>query len=299
MSNSISRYLNVFKARLKIDPAAKNSVVQELHTHLEEKSQELEESGLSKEEADNVAAQILGPPEMIAQQIYEVHAQGSWQEAFFAALPHFLVALLFASYYWASSICLLSVLMATVGITIYGWCRGKPVWLFPWLGYYMLPVVITGVLLMYLSRGWGWVAVLLYTPMALFVLVYVVKQTAMRDWLYASLMLAPMPVIFSWLLSLGTGGEFLTSDVGIAQLQTKMPWIVISFLVLAVATVAFVRLTQRWCKTIALLIPPIIILVSVAMASRGNIDLWGWLILFISLLAFTSPVWIQARIHHV
>ncbi len=298
MSNSISHYLNSFKACLKIDSAVKDNVAQELCTHLEDKSQELKESGLSEEEAGKVATQVLGPPELIAQQIYEVHAQGSWQEALFAALPHFLVALLFASYYWQNIICLSITLLAIVGITIYGWHCDKPIWLFPWLGYYLLPVIVTGILLIYLSKGWSWIAVLIYIPLALFAIIHMVKQTARRDWLYASLMLAPMPIMFGWLLSLGTGSEFLTNNIEVAQLQTKVPWIVVSFLALAVATVAFIRFTQRRCKTIALLTPPIIALIGITSASRGDIDSWGWLILIFSLLAFASPVWIQARPFH-
>src|SRR4030043_445446 len=58
-----------------------HGVAQELYTHLEEKTQELEEKGLSKEEASEIAVQSLGSPELIAKQIYETHAQGSWKEA--------------------------------------------------------------------------------------------------------------------------------------------------------------------------------------------------------------------------
>lgn len=295
MANSISRYLSRFKACLKIDLTVKDSVARELYTHLEDKSHELKEIGLSEEEADKAAIQALGPPELIAQQIYETHAQGSWQEAFFTALPHFLVAFLFASYYWQNIFCISIILIATVGIAIYGWHRDKPIWLFSWLGYYLLPVIVTGILLLYLPQGWGWIAALIYIPLALFVIIYIVEQTARRDWLYASLMLAPMPVMFSWLLSLGAGNGFLMDNMWIARLQTKAPWVVVSFLTLALATVSFVRLKSRWCKTIALLTPPIAILVSITLAHKGNIDFWGWLILIFSLLAFASPAWIQAR----
>jgi len=296
MANSISHYLNSFKACLKIDLAIKDSVAQELYTHLEDKSRELKETGLSEEEADKVATQALGPPELIAQQIYETHAQGSWREAFFTALPHFLVALLFASYYWQNIFCISIILMTIVGIAIYGWHKGKPIWFFPWLGYYLLPVIVTGILLIYLPQGWGWIAALIYIPLVLFVLIYIVEQTARREWLYASLMLAPMPVIFSWLLALGMGNGFLMDNMWMATLQTKVPWVVVSFLTLALATISFVRLKSRWGKTTALLIPPIAILIWITLANRGNIDFWGWLILIFSLFAFTSPAWIQARI---
>ena len=195
--SSISHYLNRFKDCLHIDQTIRDGVAEELYTHLEEKTQELEENGLSREEAGKIAVQSLGSPELIAQQIYEAHAQGSWKEALFSALPHLLVALLFTSYYWQNIIYASIILALTVGIAIYGWHRGKPIWLFPWLGYYLMPVVITGILLLSLPQGWGWIAALIYIPLALFVFIHIVRQTARRDWLYASLMLAPMLVTFT------------------------------------------------------------------------------------------------------
>lgn len=294
MLSSISHYLNRFKDCLHIDQTIRDGVAEELYTHLEDKTQELEENGLSREEAGKIAVQSLGSPELIAQQIYETHAQGTWKEALFSALPHLLVALLFTSYYWQNIIYASIILALTVGIAIYGWHRGKPIWLFPWLGYYLMPVVITGILLLSLPQGWGWIAALIYIPLALFVFIHIVRQTARRDWLYASLMLAPMLVTFSWFSSLGTGNELLASD-WIARLQTNALWIVISFIALAGATIAFIRLKPRRYKILSLLIPPLVILLSVTMATRGNINSWGWLILLFSLFAFAIPVWMQAR----
>ncbi len=295
MGSNISHYLNRFKSCLQIDQTIRDGVAEELYTHLEDKSRELEENGLSKEEASKVAVQSLGSPELIAQQIYETHAQGSWKEALFSALPHFLVALLFTSYYWQNIVYVSIILALIVGIAIYGWHRGKPVWLFPWLGYYLMPVVVTGILLLSLPQGWGWIAALIYIPLALFVFIHIVRQTARRDWLYASLMLAPMLVTFAWFSSLGTGNELLTNGIWPASLQTNALWIVISFIALAAATIAFIRLKPRRYKIMSLLIPPLVILFSVTMASRGNIDYWGWLILVSALSAFAIPIWMQAR----
>ena len=294
MMSIISHYVNRFKDSLHIDQNIRDGVAEELYTHLEEKTQELEENGLSREEAGKIAVQSLGSPELIAEQIYETHAQGSWKEAIFSALPHLLVALLFTSYYWQNIIYASIILALTVGIAIYGWHRGKPIWLFPWLGYYLMPVVITGILLLSLPQGWGWVAALIYIPLALFVFIHIMRQTARRDWLYASLMLAPMLVTFTWFSSLGTVNELLASD-WMARLHTNALWIVISFIALAGATIAFIRLKPRRYKILSLLIPPLAILLSVTMASRGHINSLGWLMLFFSLSAFAIPVWMQAR----
>jgi len=295
MLSNISHYLNRFKSSLQIDQTIRDGVAEELYTHLEEKTQELEEKGLSKEEASKIAVQSLGSPELIAQQIYETHAQGSWKEALFSASPHLLVALLFTSYYWQNIIYVSIIVGLTIGIAIYGWQRGKPVWLFPWLGYYLMPVVITGILLISLPRSWGWIAALIYIPLALFVFIHIVRQTARRDWLYASLMLAPILVTFSWFSSLGTGNEFLMDNMWWASLQANALWIVISFIALAGATIAFIRLKPRRYKIISLLIPPLAISFSIIATNRGIIHPWGWLILLFSLFAFATPVWMQAR----
>jgi hypothetical protein len=292
--SNISHYLNRFKASLKIDHTIRDGVAEELYTHLEDRTRELEENGLSREEASEIAVQSLGSPEMLAEQIYETHAQGSWKEALFSALPHLLVALLFTSYYWRNVVYVSIILALTVGIAIYGWRRGKPIWLFPWLGYYLMPVVVSGILLLSLPQGWGWIVALIYIPLVLFVFIYIVRQTARRDWLYASLMLAPMLVTFTWFSSLGKGNELLASDWA-ARLQTNALWIVISFVALAAGTVAFIRLKPRRYKIISLLIPPLVILFAVVTASGGNICTWSWLLLLFALSAFAIPLWMQAR----
>ena len=294
MVSNISHYLRRFKASLQIDETVKDRIAAELRTHLEEKVQELEDGGLSREEATKIALQSLGSPELIAKQIYETHAQGSWKEAIFSALPHLLVALLFASYYWRNIVFVSIILALTVGIAIYGWQRGKPVWLFPWLGYYLMPVVISGVLLLSLPQGWGWVVAVVYIPLALFVFVHIMRQTARRDWLYASLMLAPMLVTFAWFSSLGKRDELLASDWAL-RLQTNALWIVVSFVALAVATVAFFRVKPRRYKVISLLVPPLVVFFSVIAANGGNIWSWGWVLLVFSLAAFAIPVWMEAR----
>ncbi len=294
MLSNVSHYLNRFKASLKIDHTIRDGVAEELYTHLEDRTQELEEKGLSKEEASKIAVQSLGSPELIAEQIYETHAQGSWKEAIFSALPHLLVALLFTSYYWRNIVYVSIILALIVGIAIYGWQRGKPIWLFSWLGYYLMPVVVSAILLLSLPQGWGWIAALIYIPLALFVFIHIVRQTARRDWLYASLMLAPMLVTFTWFSSLGKGNELLASDWA-ARLQTNALWIVISFVALAAATIAFIRLKPRRYKIISLLTPPLVILFAVITTSGGNICYWGWLLLLFSLAAFAIPLWMQAR----
>lgn len=267
MGNIVSSYLTRFKASLRIDSNVRESIAEEVYAHLKDKSQELKEKGFSEEEADKLAVQALGSPELIAQQIYETHAQGSWQEALLAALPHFMVALLFASYYWQNTFCISLLMIAIVGVAIYGWHQNKPVWFFPWLGYYLLPIVVSGILLVHLSSGWGWIATFTYVLMVLVIIIYIVEQTVRRDEVYALLMLSPLPVMFGWLLALGMLGGLMRSDVAMARLQINVPWITVTFLVLAMATVVSFRLKQRQHKIAVLSILPVTILLSVALVS--------------------------------
>ncbi|MCD6568478.1 MAG: hypothetical protein J7K94_07085 [Dehalococcoidia bacterium] len=296
MNNRISRYLIRFQSHLHVTPGIKESAVRELYTHLEDRIQELKRNDLNEEEAEELALHALGSPETIAQEIYETHAQGSWQESFLAALPHLLVALLIvASYYWQSIACLLITLIAIAVVTVYGWYQNKPTWLMPWLGYYLLPVIIGGVLLIYLSAGWGWIATLIYITLALSAIIYIARQVAQQDKLNALLMLSPMLVAFSWLLSLGTGEEFSTGSVVIEQMESRILWVIISFLSLAIATAIFVRLRQRQYKIAILLIPPIIIPLLIALEGGGNASFGSWVLQAIFLCAFISPLFIRTE----
>jgi hypothetical protein len=292
MTNKLANYLENLKNYLRIDSAAKDETIREISTHLEDSSQELKEGGLNEEEALRIATLKFGSVQSIAQEICEIHNQGSWWEAFFAALPHFLVATLLVSYYWQNTICLLLVLIATTCVVIYGWRHNQPVWLFPWLGYYLLPVIVTSILLIYLPQEWTWLAALVYIPLALFIVAYIVRQTTNRDWLYTLLMLVPILVVFIWLTSSGTGGQLLPTS---AQLQANTLLLAGSFIILALATIAFIRAKQRWHKAVALLISASLILFSLALENRANIGLGAGTILILSLLILVTPAWVQLK----
>ena len=160
----------------------------------------MREAGMSDEEAARKCVGLLGSAKMVARQIYEAHSQGTWRQALLAALPHLFFALLFALKWW--DIGWLPVMLGlTFGIAIYGWCHGRPTWLFPWLGYSLFPVVVAGLLLLYLPTGWAWVTILLYVPLVLWLLCYITIKTIKSDWLYSALMLLPIPSLIGWFLA--------------------------------------------------------------------------------------------------
>jgi hypothetical protein len=286
-------YTDSLKDYLRLDPTIEGNVVRELNTHLEDKSHELIESGLSEEEATATAAKLLGSPRIVSKQMYEVYSQGSWRQALFAALPHLSVAALFAMRFWQNTFWLVGMLGAITGAVIYGWCHGKPAWLFPWLGYCLIPVIAVGILLIYLPGGWVWFAATAYVPLALLVIFSVTKQTIRKDWLFASLMLLPIPIVLGWMLALELEDKLIWQE----QLFEFASLIALSFAVLALTVVTFIRIRQRWAKVGALLTLEVLTLVMIGLGGKSAIGFGGWLILaLLALLLLLGPALLERKI---
>jgi len=286
-------YTDSLKDYLRLDPTIEGNVVRELNTHLEDKSHELIESGLSEEEATATAAKLLGSPRIVSKQMYEVYSQGSWRQALFAALPHLLVAALFAMHFWQNTFWLVGMLGAITGAVIYGWCHGKPAWLFPWLGYCLIPVIAVGILLIYLPGGWVWFAATAYVPLALLVIFSVTKQTIRKDWLFASLMLLPIPIVLGWMLALELEDKLIWQE----QLFEFASLIALSFAVLALTVATFIRIRQRWAKVGALLTLEVLTLVIIGLGGKSAIGFGGWLILaLLALLLLLGPALLERKI---
>jgi hypothetical protein len=267
-------------------------VVRELRSHLEDRRHELLESGLTKKAAAATAAKLLGSPRVVARQMYEVHSQGSWRQALFAALPHLLVGALFALHFWQNIFWLLGTLGTLIGAVLYGWCHGKPTWLFPWLGYCLTPVIAVGILLIYLPSGWTWFAITAYVPLALLVIFSATKKTIKKDWLFASLMLLPIPIVLGWILALEIEDKFVL----LAQLNELAPLIALSFAVLALTVAAFIRIRQRWAKIGSLLILETIALVIIAVGDKSTIG-FGWLlVVLLTIILLLGPALLERRL---
>jgi len=286
-------YTDSLKDYLRLDPTIEGNVVRELNTHLEDKSHELIETGLSEEEATATAAKLLGSPRIVAKQMYEVYSQGSWRQALFAALPHLLVAALFAMRCWQNTFWLVGMLGAITGAVIYGWCHSKPAWLFPWLGYCLIPVLAVGILLIYLPGGLAWFAATAYVPLALLVIFSVTKQTIRKDWLFASLMLLPIPIVLGWMLALELEDKLIWQE----QLFEFASLIALSFAVLALTVVTFIRIRQRWAKVGALLTLEVLTLIMIGLGGKSAIGFGGWLILaLLALLLLLGPALLERKI---
>jgi len=264
--------------------------MKELQGHLEDKVMELEEDGVSKEEAQKIAVQFLGSPCFIAQQLYEVYSQGSWRETLFSIIPHFLTSSLLLLRWIPDPIWLAVILAGVIATIIYGWCSGKPAWLFSWLGYLVIPIIIGAVLLLYLPGNYAWLITLVYVPVAIFILVVVTKQIMKIDWLFVSLLLLPVPIVLGWVIVLNTPGNYMGME------SDAISWIALSFAVLGLAVATFIRVKQRWIKTGAMLICSIMVLAVVALVSDTKLSMWVWVFLsLLTLLHLMGPVFLERR----
>ena len=282
---------------MRLERSLESEVIHELETHIEDKCQELQKSGLSEEEAANTCLNLLGSAKLVARQIYEAHSQGSWSQALLVALPPLLFGLLFFLNWWQGIGWLLGMLVLVISMVVYGWWRGKPTWLFPWLGYSLMPVVAAGLLLLYLPEGWSWVAILIYVPLALWLLYAITVKTIKRDWLYTSLMLFPLPIIVGWFLAVEPVDE--VPAYWLQRIQDFAPWIGLSFLALAVTVATFIRLRKRWLKVAVLIMSGLITLTMVAYYTEGKLSVPALLILIIAmLLILLSPALLERKVKH-
>lgn len=295
MATELDHYLKDVRENLRLDPGAEDEVLTELETHAEDRLQEMKEAGLSDEDAARECVGLLGSAKVVARQIYEVHSQGTWRQALLASMPHLLYAALFALKWWGTG--WLPIALGPVAATvIYSWCRGKPSWLFPWLGYALLPVVIAGLLLLYLPTGWAWATILVYIPLVLWLLCYISIKTIKRDWLYSALMLLPVPSFVGWFLAAQQEGRLAGFSLG--HLTDFAPWIGLSFLVLAISAAVFVRLKQRRLKVAALVVSGTLALAMVAFTS-GKLGFPVLLALLLLMLVFLSvPAILERWLKH-
>jgi len=294
---ALSHYLDSVRENLRLGRSVESEVIHELETHIEDELQELREAGLSEEEAASTCLTLLGSAKLLARQIYEAHSQGSWTQALLAAMPHMLFGLLFAVSWWRGAGWLLGMLVLVLSMAVYGWWWGKPAWLFPWLGYSLLPVVAAGLLLLYLPKGWSWVAIVIYLPLALWLLCSITVKTIRRDWLYTSLMLLPVPTIIGWFIAFEPIDRL--PEHWLQRIEQFAPWIGLTFLALGLTVATFIRLRKRWLRVSVLVVSGLLTLTMVAYYTEGRLSLPALLVLVVvMLLLLLSPALVERTLRH-
>jgi len=299
-------YLQAVRRHLRLPPDAELHILRELRSHLQERIQELQASGRSHEEAVLASVRAMGQPRQVAKELYEAHSQGSWFDAAIAAGPHLAVALLFAFHGWQSYFWLALTLGGIVLLTLFGWSKGRPIWVYPMIGYSILPLLVPGLLsLFFISRSlgpqaaappaWSWALLVPALPFTIWALASISIRVIQRDWIFGTLMLLPLPAITSWLLVLGSRGlpfefpnpQLLQADGGIAM----------TLLALAFASGCFVRLRQRRMKVGVLLVTATAIWLVAAQASPQDISRWGLGLVALLLLGLLlSPALLESSL---
>jgi hypothetical protein len=244
--------------------------------------------------------------------MYEAHSKGSWIEAAMAFLPHIIIALLFLTHLWKHPVVAPVAFAFIVSVTLYEWWHGKSSWLYPWVGYCLSLLLIIG----YSSRHtlvqavsfilWqeedfpGIWELMLITAVCLFAIWIIVRTTvrvARRDWILASLMLVPLPIVGGWLLNLEQVGGLFRGDS--AALHLSDISMGLALVTLAVTSATFVRVRQRVLKVGALMSIGTIAMAMIAHNLWGSQTFLGLLAssLFLLLLVL-SPALLEAKVGH-
>jgi len=311
MRHETRAYLEDVRSHLHLDLATEKRIVSELCSYFRDKVDELQEEGLSERDATREAIKSCGRARAVARLMYEAYSKGSWSEALVSSLPHLLIAGLFALHLWHDLVLGPAVFISIVCVTLFGWWRGKPNWLYSWIGYSFLPLLIAGfaykgTLEQFLQflQGKGaapGIPVLLLTFALIVLSLWIIIRTAVRvirrDWILASFMLVTLPIFSSWLLNVEqAGGLFRESSAVVYRWDAPMA---LALALLGITSAAFIRLRQRRLKVGALLSVGSLSLAMVGYNLWGGLGLLGFFSLSIFMLVFLLiPALVESKIGH-
>ena len=302
MLGEVKSFLNTVRLQMKLDSSSEKEILTELYNHFEDRVQELQESGLSEEEATAMASREFGPSQKVAEELHDVHSISDWPQAVMAALPHVLFGLLFAFRQWTNAFWLSIIIMSVIGAVAYGWRHHKPTWFFTWLGYALTPFLVVGLVLLdkaldvsvLSSSWWLWAIVVIYFTIVAAICTIILVHTWRRDWLLGSLSVLPFLAVIGWVLTDRWNGGLIQSGGFLHGLE---PWIALSFLALAGMVIIFTRLKKRWLRVGVLLVAALVILTMMASASGRSVNLANLVVLAIIALAIIlGPALVDRRL---
>ena len=276
MRRAFHEYLGALDRQLHIDARKRAEIVSEVGSHLEERSAELESSGLSFRTATRSALTEIGSPHRLAHTFYAVHAPGSWRDILLAVLPHLALAGIFAFHLWTELFWVVISATAATLIAVIAWRRGSPQWTYPWLGYALAAPALTWALAT-AAIGYGawafvtgghlplgvplYLAIALYIPISLVIVVRVARRAVRHDWLSVSLATLPIPFFTTWIFLLHWRGGVLIPDKARA-LEASGDTAVL-FLGLAVVTALYMKAGHRaWRMGLMLVAAPVLVTVA-------------------------------------
>jgi hypothetical protein len=278
---SIDTYLDQVKSNLHLDPSTERKVLGELETYFQDKMEDLRIEGLTEADAARQAIVSFGTPRKVARLLYEAHSRGTWLEAFLAAQPALLGAGLFATHLWSQVLVLIPAFALLLFVTLLGWLKGKPNWLYPWIGFSFAPLLAA----VFLSRNFVYhsmynilvgsgvsaehLTLLLFLGLygvSFWIILAVVSRILKRDWLLVSCMLVPLPLLGIWITAIDGGSQSLFAlGVQVHQWDRNM---LLALLLLSLSAALFMRLRQRLSKLAILLV-----------IGMGSTMIAGWTVL--------------------
>ena len=301
-------YLSELGRQLYLEPPKEQEILEELQAHIEDRALELREAGNTAHEAMSRALDEFGATRSIARQLYAVHSQIPWQHTLMAALPHILIAAMFALGLWTAPGWLVTLMVVATVISVFGWRKGRPTWTYPWLGYCLVaPIVSWGLAMSAVVYGaWSvltkgslplglpiYIACFAYIAVSMWVVIKIVSKLVRRDWLMASLAVLPFPFLAYWFLYFYNQGDVTSAG---QKLQGVDSSAAVVFVVLAVATAIFFRIGRRLIRVALLAITAPSMVVLAWLSYQGGP---GYLALFafcaVSLGVLLSPALLDHR----
>jgi hypothetical protein len=242
----------------------------------------------------------------------EAYGQSTWREVAIAVTPHIVVALLFSLHLWRHPFVAPMVFLSIVAMTLFGWWKGKPNWLYSWIGYSLFPLLVAGYqtrhfliqTLNYIFKGEGqmlspWILCLLliFYGLSIFVVLSTTIRVVKRDWILATLMLVPLSILGIWLYNIEEVGGLFQKTTHIVFYWD--PVLAKILAVLGAASALFMRLRQRILKIIALLAIGTMTGAMVVHNIWGDVGFFWLLMISVILLLFLiSPALLRIGLGH-
>ena len=312
MTPELKAYLEEVRAELRLDPPSERQIMRELCTHVEERIQELRAQGVPEIQAVRDVTVQLGRPKVLSGLLYQAHSKGSLKDMALAAAPHVAMALLFSLGLWRDLVWAPATLALIVAVTLYGWWAAKPRWLFPWIGYALAPMVVCAYLSApNLGRALFWpafgldaaphpaaaLAVIAFFLVAGWIVVSTFLGVVRRDWILASLMISPLPLLVSWLMYTQKAGGILNGDI--QAMHSADGSMSLIFLASGLTAVAFMRIGRRGHKLTVLLAATVIGSLGLLHVHGSAVTPGSVLIVSVALLAFFFfPSFVESKVGH-
>ena len=310
MDVDLQNYLRAVTRKLRLGPRKNWEIALELQGHLEERVRDLEEEGLTHKEALSQAVRDLGGPDAIARDMYSVHSRANWRDILLAALPHLLLASLFALHLWTQYMLLAVILIGVTFVTLRGWTSGRPNWTYTWLGYSMAAPALSWMMALGTLAYGSWqlvttgslpfsfpiyMLVAVYVPFSLWIMARVLVRVVRQDWLLVSLTALPFPFLTSWMLFLNWQGGLWPADSPIVRATDTERALV--FLALAVTTGVFLKVGRRVVKIALLAAATVVLVVFTVVAIPFSFGLLSGILITLASVAFLfSPAILQSRL---